>query len=86
MKTELEPHSKEWFAALETFAPMQASQTRRILQLAVRDDVCSVCGAEDARAFRIISSLPAGAPNTIRLCDDCRRMRSGMHAEQYERL
>jgi hypothetical protein len=84
MPVELTPHSDEWLAALEKVAPMQAAQTLRILRSAGTDDVCSVCGDEKPKDYRIVSKLPTGAPNTIKLCDDCRRIRSGMLSEKHE--
>ena len=80
-----EPHSKEWFDDLESFNPQQAAQTREVLNLAGRKDVCSVCGDDPASDYKVIGeNMPADAVASIRLCDDCREMRSSMHGEKYE--
>ncbi len=42
MTSYLNPHTREWFAELEKTNPLQAVQTRTIIQTAGRDDVCSI--------------------------------------------
>ena len=80
------PHSPEWFAALEAFDPRQAIQTRTILQRTGRSDVCSVCGDDPAKDYkRVGGGIPVNAVATIRLCIDCRNIRS-MQGEQYSAL
>jgi hypothetical protein len=44
-----EPHSAEWFKALDAFDPQQAAHTREMLRLAGRADVCGVCGDDPRR-------------------------------------
>lgn len=79
------PHSEEWFTALEAFNPAQASHTRTIVEAAGREDVCSVCGDFPAEELKIVG---ADAPPlaSIRLCHDCRTIRSSMQGESYEPL
>jgi len=82
--TDLKPHTKEWFLALQGAAPGQAAHTRQILKVAGRDDVCSVCGDHPASDFRIVSrGIPVGAPTQIRLCGNCRQMREILLGERY---
>lgn len=76
------PHSAEWFAALDVFNPVQAVHTRQIMKSAGRAGVCSVCGDDPPKDFKIVvPNLPVNAVASIRLCDYCRRMRSSMNAE-----
>ena len=79
------PHSKAWFAALETFNPSQANHTRAILKAAGRDDVCSVCGDFPAEDLELVG---ANAPPlaSIRLCQDCRVIQSAIEGESYQPL
>jgi hypothetical protein len=62
----LKPHTPEWFAALEKKNPMQAAMTRQVISLAGSDNVCSICGDEEASDYRVET-----LPDTIRLCEDC---------------
>jgi hypothetical protein len=80
------PHSSEWFTALEAIDPAQALQTRIILRNADREDVCSLCGDDPAKEYkRIGGNIPVNAVATIRLCLDCKGMRS-QQGEQYAPL
>ena len=82
---DLEPRSPEWFAALLTFAPLQAAHTRQIIKLAGRSDVCSICGDAPATDYLLNSeTLPPLAVRTLRLCDDCHEIR-GMQGEHFSR-
>ncbi|TAL18302.1 hypothetical protein EPN96_02025 [bacterium] len=79
----LEPHTPEWFAALEQWDLHQAKQTREIINLAGSSDVCSICGDDTANDHVLIKSQrPPGGPGTLRLCDDCLKIR-GLMGEQY---
>jgi len=70
-----EPHSPEWFSALDSFLPAQAAHTRQILKAAGRKDVCSICGDDPAEDFKIVEeNLAANAVASIRLCADCRKL------------
>lgn len=80
----LKPHSKEWFAALERFDRHQADHTRKIIRLAGSAEVCSVCGDKPSSDYQILKAdVPEGAVPTIRLCDDCRDVRQGLHGEDF---
>ena len=68
----LEPHSTEWFAALEMWNPTQAAMTRIAIETAGGPNCCSVCGDDPARDYRLKEShRPPGGVDTLRLCDDC---------------
>ena len=70
------PHSAAWFAALEVWEPAQAMMTRRVIQMTGRTDICSVCGDDPATDYRLADGYrPAGGVDTLRLCDDCLRIR-----------
>ncbi len=71
----LRPHTREWFALLREWNPKQAAMTEAAIQTAGSSDVCSVCADDPARDYALVS-MPAAGPGTLRLCDDCFRMRS----------
>jgi hypothetical protein len=71
----LRPHTPEWFASLREWNPKQAAITEAAIQAAGSADVCSVCGDEPVRDYAL-ASAPAAGPGTLRLCDDCFRIRS----------
>lgn len=84
MSSYLKPHSPEWFAALRRANPIQAEQTKQILSLAGRDDVCSICGDDLAKDYKLASDQMT--PNyiaTLRLCDDCLKIRRNMYGENF---
>lgn len=84
MSNYLKPHSPEWFAALEKVNPNQAAQTKQILSLAGRDDVCSICGDDPAEDYKLMSEqMISGVVATLRLCDDCLNIRRNMHGENF---
>lgn len=70
------PHTPEWFKALEAFDQAQARHAKKIVELAGRADVCTICGDDPASDYRLVHPTPArGSVATIRLCDDCRMIR-----------
>jgi hypothetical protein len=71
----LRPHTPEWFASLREWDPKQAAMTEAAIQTAGGSDVCSVCADDPARDYALVS-MPAAGPGTLRLCDDCFRIRS----------
>ena len=76
MATYPEPHSAEWFKALEAFDEIQAAHTRKIIELAGSAEVCSVCGDEPASDYKLVHPQPhKDAVATLRLCSDCRLIR-----------
>jgi hypothetical protein len=78
----LTPHTAEWFATLAAWNPQQAAHTRSILQHSGSDAVCSICGDAPVRDYRLGGpGVPDGAICTLRLCNDCWRIRANMHAE-----
>ncbi|OIQ97589.1 hypothetical protein GALL_203480 [mine drainage metagenome] len=83
----LTPHTSEWFAALAAWNPQQATHTKSILQQSGSDAVCSVCGDEPAKDYRLIGpGVPDGVICTLRLCSDCWQIRAEMHAESLALL
>ncbi|MCK9984177.1 MAG: hypothetical protein AzoDbin1_00649 [Azoarcus sp.] len=71
----LRPHTPEWFASLRQWNPKQAAMTEAAIQTTGSSDVCSVCADDPARDYALVS-MPAAGPGTLRLCDDCFRIRS----------
>lgn len=84
MSNFLRPHSKEWFEALEKQNPNQAAQTKQIISIAGSEEVCSICGDDDANNYKLegTQAMP-GAAITLRLCDDCLSIRKNMHGECF---
>lgn len=71
----LRPHTPEWFASLREWNPKQAAMTEAAIRATGSSDVCSVCADEPVRDYAFVS-VPAAGPGTLRLCDDCFRIRS----------
>lgn len=72
------PHTEEWFTALEKQNPRQAAMTRQIIGLAGREDVCSICGDDPSKEYKLTSPAPMEEDvATIRLCDDCLNIQKG---------
>lgn len=70
------PHTPEWFSALEQWDPPKAMMTRNIIKLSGRSDICSICGDDPAKDYRLVEELrPPGGVDTLRLCDDCVEIR-----------
>lgn len=75
----LRPHTPEWFAALDLWNPPQAAMTRIAIKSAGSPDVCSICGDDPARDYRLEERhRAAGGVDTMRLCDDCLKIRRAM--------
>jgi hypothetical protein len=77
MALYLKPHSTEWFEALSSFNPQQASHTKLVIKKTGSSDVCSVCGDDPAADYQLEGNLPTNAVATLRLCDDCLKIRRG---------
>ncbi|EPA99427.1 hypothetical protein PG5_02340 [Pseudomonas sp. G5(2012)] len=75
LRTLLRPHTPEWFASLREWNPKQAAMTEAGIRIAGSLDVCTVCADEPARDY-VLLNTPAAGPGTLRLCDDCFRIRS----------
>lgn len=69
------PHTPEWFVSLRGWNPKQAAMTEAAIRTTGSLDVCSVCADDPARDYDLVS-MPAAGPGTLRLCDDCFRIRS----------
>lgn len=78
-ETVLRPHTPEWFEALKLWDPAQAEMTNTVIEKTGRRDVCSVCGDDPAKDYRLEEAYrpPAGV-DTLRLCKDCLEIRRGM--------
>jgi hypothetical protein len=85
--TYLVPHTPEWFKALKALNPAQAAITKQLIDLAGQVDVCSGCGDFPTRDYKVVGvSFRPGVDATIRLCDDCREIRSATQEESFEPL
>jgi hypothetical protein len=71
----LRPHTPEWFSSLREWNPKQAAMTEAAIRATGSSDVCSVCADDPVRDYALVS-MPAAGPGTLRLCDDCFRIRS----------
>ena len=84
MSNFLKPHSKEWFEELEKQNPSQAAQTRQLISMAGSEEVCSVCGDDEANDYKLEGAQATpGTAITLRLCDDCLGIRKTMHGEDF---
>lgn len=66
----IRPHSSEWFEKLLLESPEQAAQTARLIELAGREDICSICGDEESADYQPVDE----AKLPLRLCKSCLRM------------
>lgn len=73
-RTLLRPHTPEWFASLREWNPKQAAMAQAAIQAAGTSDSCSICADEPASDYALLHT-PAAGPGTLRLCDDCLRIR-----------
>ncbi|OON62464.1 hypothetical protein B0920_03115 [Massilia sp. KIM] len=70
----LRPHTPEWFTSLREWNPKQVAMVWAAVGVSGRLDVCSICADDPARDYALVSLPPVG-PGTLRLCDDCYRIR-----------
>jgi len=79
----LEPHSAEWFAALESDQPVQATLTRRHVAAAGTVEICSLCGSASARDYWVVARKTDPSPvPTLRLCADCVGVRTTVFGQK----
>ena len=71
----LRPHTPEWFASLRGWDPVQAAMAEAATMATGSLDVCSVCADDPVRDYALVS-MPVAGPGTLRLCDDCFRIRA----------
>lgn len=72
----LTPHTSEWFAAMQAWDPIKAQATKKVVELAGSNAVCSVCGDEPAADYRLEQKQrQSGGVDTLRLCSDCHEIR-----------
>ncbi len=84
MSNYLKPHTREWFKALKKQNSTQAEQTSQIISLVGSSDVCSICGDEEAKDYKLENSQSiTGMVVTLKLCDDCLKIRRSMQNENF---
>jgi hypothetical protein len=80
----LRPHTAEWFNVFQAISPQQAAHTRHILSIAHSDAVCSICGDESNRDYKLANEEAVhSSVLTMRLCDDCLGIRRSVHIESF---
>lgn len=87
MLSYIEPHTEQWFTALEAEQPAIAKQIRQLLLTAGRTDACSLCGAVPAFDYWIIArpTDPTPVP-TIRICEHCIGVRECVYQQRLVRI
>ena len=71
------PHTSKWFTALAVYNPQQAAYTQFILNAEGKSEVCSICGDEPTEDYWLpLVATPTGATMTLRLCENCKDIRS----------
>jgi hypothetical protein len=77
------PHTPEWFEALEAFDPIKATVTKIVVETLGNLNVCSVCGDDPAQDYELLDKfMQKNAVATIRLCDDCLKIKMQVHREE----
>ncbi|PXA90877.1 hypothetical protein DMC47_27055 [Nostoc sp. 3335mG] len=74
---QIEPHSEHWFGIVDVVNPDVAATARMVVAAAGNNCVCSVCGDDPSRPYRLANGAQtlSGVPS-LRLCDDCFNIRS----------
>lgn len=87
MNEQSRTHSQEWFNELKRNNPMQAAQTRKVLESTGNCYACSICGCLDTREYRLEKdeTISHTAP-TLRLCRECLGVQIGLHGEKLTPL
>jgi hypothetical protein len=76
----LRPHSDEWFEALLVYNMRMGLHVLEIVATANGDkEVCSACGDKPAKDMKIADQTGF----TLKLCEDCVRIRKDMFDEVY---
>jgi hypothetical protein len=83
MPLYIEPHTEQWFTALEAEEPGVARQIRELLLSAGRADACSLCGSVPARDYWVVArpTDPTPVP-TLRVCEQCVSVREGVYQQR----
>jgi len=79
----LRPHTEEWFAVLSRQNPQQAGMVRTMLKVAGSSEVCTFCGDDPASDYRLIEADAPDTVRTVKLCDDCKKIRKDLHGETF---
>jgi hypothetical protein len=83
MPSQLKPNTQEWLDALEKQNPTQAAQTKQMISLAGKSEVCSICGDEESNDYILEGAQEESEiVATLRLCNDCFGIRK-MHGENF---
>lgn len=76
---EIEPHTAYWWSVIDRVEPQLAALSRHAVVSKGSAGVCSSCGDEPADSYRVVNGAETmpGVPS-LRLCDDCIKIRRGM--------
>lgn len=76
---EIEPHTAYWWSVIDRVEPQLAALSRHAIDSEGSVDVCSSCGDQPAASYRVVNGAETmpGVPS-LRLCDDCIKIRRGM--------
>lgn len=76
---EIEPHTSYWWSVIDRVEPQLAALSQHAVVSEGRTDVCSSCGDRPAASYRVVNGAETmpGVPS-LRLCDDCIKIRRGM--------
>lgn len=77
---QIEPHSAYWYSIIDRVEPRLAALSRIVVDAEGSVDVCSSCGDQPARPYRLANSAETmpGVPS-LRLCDECVEIRRDMN-------
>lgn len=87
MNKQSQAPSQEWLNNPKRNNPMQAAQTRKVLESTGNCNACSVCGSPDTREYRLEKdeTISHTAP-TLRLCRECFGVQIRLHGEKLTPL
>ncbi|WP_194456388.1 YiiX/YebB-like N1pC/P60 family cysteine hydrolase [Bradyrhizobium sp. CCBAU 53421] len=76
---QIEPHTEYWWSLIDRVEPKLAVLSRHAVSVEGRTDICSTCGDDPAKPYRVVNGAEhmPGVPS-LRLCDDCLEIRRGM--------
>ena len=76
---EIEPHTPHWWSVIDRVEPQLAALSRHAVVSEGSTAVCSSCGDQPAASYRMVNGAETmpGVPS-LRLCDDCIKIRRGM--------
>ena len=79
---QIEPHSPYWHSMVDRVEPNLAARSRHAVDAEGHSDVCSSCGDQPAKDYRVLNGAQAmpGVPS-LRLCEDCHQIRQEMNTD-----